>query len=325
MAKARSDDTATAVEVLLEGGLVAFPTETVYGLGADAGNAVAVRRVFEVKRRPPGHPLIVHLPDRSALDEWASSVPPAADALARAFWPGPLTLLLRRSGRVPDEVTGGADVVGLRVPSHPLALELLHAFGGGIAAPSANRFGKVSPTTADHVRADLGDDVDVILDGGPCRVGIESTIVDCTTDEPEVVRPGGVTYEELDRVLAAPVGVWLGERTVAAPGTLAAHYAPNAAVVVVDEPSDARVLVRTALRGDQRVAILAPEQIDDLPPSVTSLAPAGDPASYAAVLYDRLREADRMGIDLVIAVPPPDRDIGRAVRDRLRRAASDLR
>src|SRR5204862_8209983 len=170
---------AHAVAVLRAGGLVAFPTETVYGLGADASSPAALRRLYAVKGRPRSHPVIVHVADASALDRWAAEVAPAARTLASACWPGPLTLVVRRSPQVPDEVTGGLDTVGLRVPDQPVALALLRAFGGGVAAPSANRFGRVSPTTADDVRADLGADVDVVLDGGPCRIGVESTIVDC--------------------------------------------------------------------------------------------------------------------------------------------------
>jgi L-threonylcarbamoyladenylate synthase len=312
-----------AVEVLRAGGLVAFPTETVYGLGADATNSRAVSRLFDVKGRPRGHPLIVHLPRAGALDDWAVDVPPVAFQLADAFWPGPLTLLVyRRPDRIPDVVTGGGERVGLRVPAHPLALKLLRVFDGGIAAPSANRFGKVSPTMAAHVRADLGDAVDLVLDGGPADIGVESTIVDCTTDEPEVVRPGGVTFEALEHVVGRPVGLWLGDRDVAAPGTLATHYAPRAAVQIVESPHDVASRARAAVRDGRTVAVLAPRMIEGLPPSVHQLAPAGDDAEYARVLYDRLREADDHLVNVLIVVPPSDRGIGRAVRDRLRRAAT---
>ncbi|MGH9027962.1 MAG: L-threonylcarbamoyladenylate synthase, partial [Acidimicrobiia bacterium] len=180
-----------AAAVLRGGGLVAFPTETVYGLGADAARPLAVARLYAVKRRPTGHPVIVHLPDADVIDDWAVAVPDGARRLAAACWPGPLTLLLRRAPSVLDVVTGGLDTVGVRVPAHPVAQSLLRAFGGGVAAPSANRFGAVSPTTADHVRSDLGDGVDVVLDGGPCPVGVESTIVDCSGERPVVLRPGG--------------------------------------------------------------------------------------------------------------------------------------
>src|SRR3990170_9006427 len=198
---------SAAVDVLRGGGLVAFPTETVYGLGADAANPDAVDRIFVAKGRPRAHPVIVHLAEPAAAKEWAAEVPDFAAALADAFWPGPLTLVLPRSDLVPDAVTGGLLTVGLRVPAQPLALELLRAFGGGGAAPSAHRFGRVSPTRAEHVRADLGVAVDMILDGGPCPVGVESTIVDCSGPDPRVLRPGGVPVESLEAVIGYKVDV----------------------------------------------------------------------------------------------------------------------
>jgi len=221
-----------AVRVLRQGGLVAFPTETVYGLGADAGNELAVRRIFAAKGRPSTHPLIVHLAAADAMDAWAREVPSPARRLAEAFWPGPLTLVLPRSDLASDAVTGGQPTVALRVPAHPVALELLARFGGGIAAPSANRFGGVSPTTADHVRADLGSDVDLVLDGGPCTVGVESTIVDLSSETLSILRPGGVPQEEIERVLglSVPVRAEGGPRM---PGTLPSHYAPRAGLVLV--------------------------------------------------------------------------------------------
>ncbi len=207
-AASRDASVARVVEILRVGGLVAFPTETVYGLGADAENRDALRRLYAVKGRPPEHPVIVHLADAAQLDDWGVDVPDAAHALAAACWPGPLTVVVRRAARVPDEATGGLETVGLRVPAHPLARELLRAFGGGLAAPSANRFGRVSPTTAAAVQADLGDDVDLVLDGGACTVGVESTIVDCTADPPRVLRAGGVTAEALTEILGheVPIG-----------------------------------------------------------------------------------------------------------------------
>jgi L-threonylcarbamoyladenylate synthase len=315
-------DIARAVEVLRSGGLVAFPTETVYGLGADATDPAAVERVFAVKGRPARHPLIVHLASADHLDAWALDVPPHARVLADAFWPGPLTLLLQRSSLVPDAVTGGRDTVGLRVPDHPVALALLTAFDGGLAAPSANRFGRVSPTTADHVRADLGADVDLVLDGGPCRVGVESTIVDLTGDEPEVLRPGGVSFERLEDVLGQPVGLWLGDREVGAPGTLATHYAPLAHVEVVElEAVVARAA--TLLAEGRSVGVLAPAGLPDLPDAAVELEPAGDGEGYARLLYARLRQADRLGLDTLLAVPPTAVGVGVAVRDRLARAAAE--
>jgi L-threonylcarbamoyladenylate synthase len=314
-----SSEVERAVAVLRAGGLVAFPTETVYGLGADASSGAAVRRLYEVKGRPADHPVIVHLGAAEQLDDWAVAVPPVARTLAAACWPGPLTLVLYRSPRVVDEVTGGLDTVGLRVPGHPLALELLRAFGGGLAAPSANRFGHVSATTADAVRQELGSDVDLVLDGGPCAVGVESTIVDCTTDEPRVLRVGAVTGERLRAILGTEVAV--GGATKA-PGTLASHYAPRARVeVLADDDLDARARDLTA--AGARVGVLAPRAptVDALAPVVT-LATPGDAEEYARILYAALRRADVLGLDVVLAVPPPARGIGLAVIDRLGRAAT---
>ncbi len=331
-----------AAAVLASGGLVAFPTETVYGLGADASDAEAVGRVFSVKGRPTDHPLIVHIADASAVDQWAVDIPTTARLLADAFWPGPLTLLLERAPSVPDAVTGGRPTVGLRVPDHPMARALLNAFSGlrsnapaGVAAPSANRFGRVSPTTADHVRADLGDDVDLVLDGGPCDVGVESTIVDCTQSEPVVLRLGGVGLERLADVLGVEPGVSVTDDAVTqaggarAPGMLEAHYAPRARVVVVEAATvvdRARAILTGAGPGADgptpTVVVLAPHAIDDLPDEVIELEPAGPPDDFARVLYDRLRQADRLGADVLLVVPPPPAGVGAAVRDRLRRAAA---
>ena len=327
-----------AAELLVEGGLVAFPTETVYGLGAWVLDEVAVARVFAVKGRPADHPLIVHVGHAGELGRWASAVPDVAGRLAAAFWPGPLTLLLPRSPDLPAIVTGGRPGVGLRVPAHPLALALLAALDrlrpgdAAIAAPSANRFGRVSPTTAEHVRADLGGDVDLVLDGGPCAVGVESTIVDLTGARPAVLRLGGIEVEHLADVLGewpvvesdrpdeGPAG---GAR---APGMLAAHYAPRAQVVLVDAPgdpaSDVARAVEPFLRGGQRVAVLAPGPIAGLDPEAIELEPVGPPGDYAHALYDRLRQADRLGVDAIVAVLPPRGGLGDTVRDRLRRASA---
>ncbi len=217
-----------AADALRAGRLVAFPTETVYGLGADASSPDAVHRLFAVKGRPADHPVIVHLGDADRLTGWAREVPDVAVALAAACWPGPLTLVLARTARVPDAVTGGLDTVGLRVPDQRVALALLREFGGGVAAPSANRFGRVSPTTAADVRADLGTEVDIVLDDGPCRVGLESTIVDCSRPAPAILRLGGVPRERIDELVGERVPV-LDRGEVRAPGTLSAHYAPRRA------------------------------------------------------------------------------------------------
>ena len=315
----RSAAIARAVAVLRDGGLVAFPTETVYGLGADASNPDAVGRIFAAKGRPADHPLIVHLASAGAMDEWAATVPPLARTLADACWPGPLTLILRRSDRVPDAVTGGLDTVGLRVPAHPLALELLRAFGGGIAAPSANPFGSVSPTSAEHVRAGLGDRVDLILDGGPCEVGVESTIVDLSGDAPAILRPGGLPRERLEAIAGTSIPVRHGG-VVRAPGMLDSHYAPDARLLLVP-PSEQAARV-AALRGRGLFV------------GVLSFAPGGpvgdatvvdlgaSEAEAARHLYAAIRDLDASGCDVILAWPPEERGLGLAIADRLRRAAA---
>ncbi|MDQ1468141.1 MAG: L-threonylcarbamoyladenylate synthase [Actinomycetota bacterium] len=314
-------DTAAAAAVLRAGGLVAFPTETVYGLGADATNARAVRRVYSVKGRPADHPIIVHLATADELDAYAVDVTDAARALARACWPGPLTLVVRlRPGSIASEVTGGRTTVALRVPAHPVALALLAELGRGIAAPSANRFGRVSPTTAEHVRADLGDDVDVVLDGGPAAVGVESTIVDCSRGHPAILRLGGVDAATVDALVGERVEQ-LTRGEVAAPGTLERHYSPAARVVVV-EPGDVAVRATGFLSGGERVGLLAIAPPSDLPAGLEILGAPRDADEYARVLYARLREADERELDVVLVVAPPLRGIGAAVADRLARSAA---
>jgi len=308
-----------AVAVLRRGGLVAVPTETVYGLAADASNPEAVARIFAAKGRPADHPLIVHLPGAEVLDEWAVDIAPAARALAEACWPGPLTLVLRRSGRVPDAVTGGRDTVGLRVPDHPVTGRLLRRFGGGLAAPSANRFGRVSPTRAEHVVADLGDRVDLVLDGGPCRVGVESTIVEVLDDRVTVLRTGAVTPEQIEAITGVPVSLDTGG-PVRAPGMLESHYAPAARVVIAGDDPVAQV--RALVDAGHRVAVLAEVPPVGLPPEAVLLDPVGDAEGYARHLYQRLRDADAAGADVVLAVPPAPAGAGLAVRDRLQRAAA---
>ena len=316
------DDVARAVDALRAGDLVAFPTETVYGLGADAANAQAVRRLFAVKGRPADHPVIVHVARAGQLDDLARDVPDAARLLADGFWPGPLTIVLRRNmERVTPDVTGGRDTVGLRVPDHPIALELLEAFGGGVAAPSANRFGRVSPTTAAHVRADLGDDVRVVLDGGPCRVGVESTIVDVTGAEPAILRVGGVSRAEVEATLGRNLVLRTGGES-AAPGTLASHYAPSANVEIVDM-SDVGVRAVDLLARGRNVGLLALAPVAaGLPEKLTVLDPPRDVEAFAQVLYARLRQADALHLDALLVVLPPVTDgLGAAVRDRVQRAA----
>ena len=310
-----------AVQILRAGGLVAIPTETVYVLAADASNPAALRHLYDVKGRPPDHPVIVHIAGIEALSRWASSISEAAQRLAEACWPGPLTLILPRSSAVPDEVTGGRDTVGLRVPDHALTLALLGAFDGGLAAPSANRFGRVSPTTAEDVRADLGDEVDLILDGGPCSIGVESTIVDCSQDgTPTILRPGGVTADRIEAILGMPAQ-GLPDGPSRAPGMLPAHYAPHAEVIIEEDEAVAIASAGARAHNGVRVGLLTPRAVTAAE-SVVRLVAGETPQSYAAVLYDRLREADRAGLDVLVVVPPPAVGVGIAVRDRLARAAT---
>lgn len=307
-------DPARAAECLDAGGLAALPTETVYGLAADAEQVAAVRRVFVVKGRPAGHPLIVHLGDPAALDDWAVEIPQVARDLVAACWPGPLTVLLRRSPRVTDAVTGGRDTVGLRVPAHPGTADVLARLGDrAVAAPSANRFGRVSPTSADHVVADLGDrldaDRDCVLDGGPATIGVESTIVDCT-GVPQILRPGGISTDAIEAIVAGPVAPRSGPSRAA--GMLHSHYAPRAAVHVVESPDAAAALART----------LADRSIAGRAAAVRIVDGRDDLVAWARTLYADLRRADDDGIDHIIAVRPPAEGLGHALRDRLSKAAT---
>ncbi|MFE1559988.1 L-threonylcarbamoyladenylate synthase [Streptomyces sp. NPDC058734] len=316
----RTTDIAAAAGVLRAGGLVALPTETVYGLGADAENADAVNRIFEVKGRPSSHPLIVHIGGAEQLDDWVEEVSPTARLLAENFWPGPLTLVLRRGRRVPLEATGGLETVAVRVPDHPVALELLAAFGGGVTAPSANRFGSVSPTTADHVTAELGEAVDCVLDGGPCQVGVESTIVDVTGDVPSILRPGGVTREDLEAVLGFPLAV-PSTSEVRVPGQHPSHYAPRARVVLV-EPGTVVAEAERAQEQGHRVGLLLPRPFDGAGVKAHAVVEVpGSPAAYARGLYGFLRELDDRGCDLILASLPAEEGLGLAIANRLRRAA----
>ena len=309
---------ARAAARLRAGELVAFPTETVYGLGADAINRDAVRRIFAAKGRPVDHPLIVHLPDASHVPRWAREFPESARALAAAFWPGPLTLILPRTDRASDFVTGGEDSVGLRVPSHPVARELLAAFGDGIAAPSANRFGRISPTTAAHVADDLGDAVSLVLDGGACAFGIESTIVAFVAGLPVLLRPGGVPVADLTRVLRRPFATF-DNAAPRASGTLPAHYAPRTPATLL-MPDALRAEIVQLEDRDEDVAVLArtvarPADFDD----IWLQAPAGV-AAYAHDLYVNLRMLDAVNADVILIEDVPADDEWLAVRDRLTRA-----
>ncbi|MFJ6665391.1 L-threonylcarbamoyladenylate synthase [Streptomyces sp. NPDC091383] len=317
---ASTSDIEQAAGVLRAGGLVALPTETVYGLGADAEDPAAVARIFQVKGRPPTHPLIVHIGHADLLDEWVEDVPAAARLLAEHLWPGPLTLVLRRGRRVPLEATGGLDTVAVRVPDHPVALALLDAFGGGVTAPSANRFGSVSPTTTDHVRAELGDAVDFVLEGGPCAVGVESTIVDVTGDTPSILRPGGVTREELEAVVGGPLDVPSSSR-VRVPGQHPSHYAPRARVVLV-EPEKVLAEAELAQESGHRVGVFLPSSSAGAVVKVHAVVPVPrSAAAYARELYGFLRGFDEQGCDLIFASLPAEEGLGLAIANRLRRAA----
>lgn len=312
---------AQAAAWLKAGRLVAFPTETVYGLGADAGNAEAVAGIFAAKGRPADHPLIVHLPDVGALARWSRAAPPAAYRLAEAFWPGPLTLILQRASLVPDAVTGGQDTVGLRVPDHPVALALLAAFGGreggGLAAPSANRFGRISPTSAQAVHDELAGRIALILDGGPCRVGIESTILDLSTGRPRLLRPGAIGPQALAEVL----GEWPeqgGRDAPRASGTLEAHYAPRTPLRLVTRDALPAVLAQMAGR---RCALYAFPPVPDVADCYFQTA-VQDPAVYAQALYATLRRLDAADFELILVEAPPETPAWLAVFDRLRRAAT---
>ena len=320
-----------AARALAAGGLVAFPTETVYGLGADADNADAVRAIFAAKGRPADHPVIVHVLDASAIGPWSSGASAAAQALARAFWPGPLTLVLPRSPRAHDALTGGQSTVGLRCPAHPWARALLAAFcalradaSAALAAPSANRFGRISPTTAAHVRADLGEKpdgrIDLILDGGPCPVGIESTIVDLSGTAPRLLRHGAVTRRQIESAIGREVPD-AGAGAPRASGRLQSHYAPRAPLELVSLPQLSARL--NAWRGT-RLAVLAPAAalLDPPPGVVLRLLSPSDPAEYARRLYALLHQLDECGAERILVARPPRGEPWEAVHDRLGRAAA---
>ena len=317
-----------AVALLREGQLVAFPTETVYGLGADASNPDAVAKIFAAKGRPADHPLIVHISSAEHLARWAREIPETAYALAEAFWPGPLTMILKRQPDVPDAVTGGQDTVGIRVPGHPLALELLKAFGGkdggGVAAPSANRFGHVSPTTAQHVHDELGaggnNSVAMVLDGGPCRVGIESTIVDLTGARTRLLRPGMVSAHDLGKVL----GRMPGTGTEDAPrvsGSLAAHYAPSTPLALL-QPDVVIFAVREALAANQKIGIIAPLVSPLSDERIVWRKISGEAPGFAHDIYALLRELDGLGLARIVVQKPPQNENWRAINDRLQRAVA---
>ena len=291
-----------AAEILGNGGLVALPTETVYGLGASIESRTGVQRVFAAKGRPSHHPLIVHGSSPLILDHVADQPSTIARYLADAVWPGPLSLLVPRSGTLDSAITGGRDTVVVRVPAHDFFRTVVDRLGCGIAAPSANRFGRVSPTAAEHVAADLGDDVDLIVDGGPSVIGLESTILDTTTEPLQVLRHGGVAIEDLETLLDAPIAEAGG--TVRAPGMLASHYAPRCRVILAESLAEAQSVIQ------------------DLPPTTRVIDTPPAISVYAATLYGTLRQCDADGLTHAIFVLPPNQGLGRAIRDRLRRASS---
>jgi L-threonylcarbamoyladenylate synthase len=315
------DALATAAHSLQEGSLVAFPTETVYGLGADATNAQAVARIYEVKGRPADHPLIVHIADLKHLEQWISDIPEYAIALAREFWPGPMTLVLRRSELAKDFITGGQDTVGIRIPDNSLALGLLEAFhklgGTGIAAPSANRFGQVSPTTAEAVQEELGNyfsDIDLVLDGGPSEVGLESTIIDCTGELPRILRPGAITIEMIEKAsgLKVPTSTEtkseeFKQEEIRVSGSLENHYAPKAQVFLDQQPvaSSGFIALSSIETPDGVVRLAAPKTIEE----------------FARVIYSALREGDHRNLDSIYVAQPTGDGLAIAIRDRLSRSA----
>ncbi|ASY12756.1 L-threonylcarbamoyladenylate synthase [Candidatus Planktophila dulcis] len=307
-----ADAMARAAQSLKSGSLIAFPTETVYGLGADATNPEAVAWIYEVKGRPADHPLIVHVADMQDIAQWSDEIPDYAIALARAFWPGPMTLILKRSSLAQDFITGGQETVGLRVPNHVIALALLSEFkkigGKGIAAPSANRFGHVSPTTAQAVGDELSQYLaqdDLILDGGPSQVGVESTIIDCTTQSPKILRPGAITEEMIEEVTKLDLSYDASEIRVS--GSLENHYSPSAQVVLDEIPS----------QGDGFIASIE----IPTPDGVIRLASPANNEDFARVLYAALRSADEQSLSRVVVKQPSGDDISVAIRDRLLRAS----
>jgi L-threonylcarbamoyladenylate synthase len=320
-------DYLRAVDLLCAGELVAFPTETVYGLGADAANPAAVAKIFAAKGRPADHPLIVHLAGHDAVDQWAEQVPAVAWELMEAFWPGPLTLILKKQAWVPDAVTGGQDTVGLRVPGHPVALELLRRFAAvsgahaGIAAPSANRFGRISPTSAAHVREELGARVALVLDGGPCAVGIESTIVDCSRAEPVVLRPGHISPAHLAAVFGRRLAIETASGAPRVSGSLAAHYAPQTPMRMVAGARLLDFLNAQRHKGD-RCGVIAHSQPPQAGMPHAWRLLAADPVGYAHDLYAALREMDHAGVSLIAVEALPEAPEWAAVADRLRRAVA---
>lgn len=318
------DDNAVisnAASLLRSGGVVAFPTETVYGLGADAANEQAVRRIFSIKGRPADHPLIVHLADAGMINRWARDMNADFLRLAERFWPGPLTIVLRRSATVSGLVTGGLHTVGIRVPAHPVAQHLLREFGGGVAAPSANRFGRISPTCADHVRDELGSAPDLILEGGDCQVGLESTIISLVDDRPTLLRPGGISLHELCEVLGREVALpGQPDPALRAPGCHASHYAPLTPACMITLENIAAEVSRSVNTGHTVAVLCFSKTVTDLYPRTRCLLLPNDPVGYGQALYASLRRLDTDGYGRILIETVPETEPWRAVRDRLCRA-----
>jgi len=316
-----------AVDLLRQGRLVAFPTETVYGLGADASNPEAVRRIFLAKGRPADHPLIVHIPSLASLDAWALTIPESAQQLAAQFWPGPLALILKKRADVPLEVTGGQDTVGLRIPNHPVALRLLQVFGGGVAAPSANRFCRISPTQAVHVQEELGDDVDMILDGGACQVGVESTIIDLSGSQPKLLRPGHITRDQVEailqtKLLVTPEIEQADFMHVRAPGMMAIHYAPITPALLCSPASLLTIIVDLFKQGKKIGLLTCNTELGNESHLGAIIRMPMQANAYAQVLYSSLRELDNLHLDIILVEQPPQTETWRAINDRLAKATS---
>lgn len=319
MVKSASAETiAEAAALLRAGKCVAFPTETVYGLGADATEARAAAQIFSIKDRPSFDPLIVHLAAADWVDDYAGDWPEAARTLASALWPGPLTIVVAKHASIPDIVTAGLPSVALRVPDHPVALELIRQCGRPVAAPSANPFGYVSPTRAEHVAAQLGERIPLILDGGPCRVGLESTIVACTGERPTLLRPGAVSLEAIEALIGPVVSSAPGA-AIQAPGQIASHYAPRVALTLIAAPS----AVGAGQRRDSALLSMGPVADTVGFATAIALSPTGDLEDAAANLFATLRRLDAAGLRRVFAIAPAEHGIGRAIADRLRRAAHE--
>jgi L-threonylcarbamoyladenylate synthase len=315
--RATQTDIEEAVETLRAGDLVAFPTETVYGLGANASNPAAVRKIFEVKGRPPDHPVIVHLDNPRYLHRWVANVPPAAERLAGMFWPGPLTLILPKADHVNDIVTGGQDSIGIRIPSHPMAQQLLTAFGGGIAAPSANRYGHLSPTKPEHVRDEFGDAVRVLLDGGDSPIGLESTIVSCINDELRLLRPGSITRSQIEAVVGE---LAVGGTAPRAPGGRALHYAPSTPLEIVPA-DDLEARAAEMVARQEKVAVLAMRPPLHTTRFMTWINAGKKPGAYAHNLYNHLRTLDRAGCVRILVQELPQDERWAAILDRLQHAS----